>query len=69
MRAEETENGWATRSRASERGRVSVRESVCVRVCALRVGSKDTESLQAHINKRERARQSRAALTTGNSEE
>lgn len=44
VRAEETENGWATRNRASERERVSV--------CMLRVSSEDTQSLQAHINKR-----------------
>lgn len=57
VRAEETENGWATRNRASERERVSV--------CVLRVTSEDTESLQSHLNKRARE----AELTTGNSEE
>lgn len=57
MRAEETENGWAMRNRASERERVSV--------CVLRGSSEDTESLQAHLNKRA----CEAELTTDNSEE
>ena len=54
MRAEETQNGWATRSRASERARVRV----CVCVCkGSESAAEDTECLQAHITKRERARQ------------
>ncbi|XP_051254144.1 kin of IRRE-like protein 3 isoform X2 [Dicentrarchus labrax] len=57
VRAEETENGLAIRNRASERERVSV--------CVLRVSSEDTESPQAHINKRA----CEAELTAGNSEE
>lgn len=44
VRAEDSENGWAMRTRASERGRGSA--------CIPGLSSGDAESLQAHIIKR-----------------